>query len=64
MTAEPKGDKVLHIVGYRQLWSKDKNTLVQVFTDLETDSIELVTIDTRPNGLGSWESLTQVRLED
>lgn len=55
---------MLQIVGYRQLWSKDRNTLVQVFTDLETDSIELVTIDARPNGLSSWESLTQVRLED
>jgi len=55
---------MLPIVGYRQLWSKDRNTLVQVFTDLETDSIELVTIDQRPNGLSSWESLTQVRLED
>jgi hypothetical protein len=55
---------MLPIVGYRQLWSKDRNTLVQVFTDLDTDSIELVTIDTRPNGLSSWESLTQVRLED
>lgn len=52
------------IVGYRQLWSKDRNTLLQVFTDFETDSIELVTIDTRPNGLSSWESLTQVKPQD
>ncbi len=64
MTTEPKGDRVLHTVGYRQLWSKDRNLLVQVFTDLETDSIELVTIDERPNGLSSWESITQVRKED
>jgi hypothetical protein len=64
MMTEREGDRMLHIVGYRQLWSKDRNTLVQVFTDLDTDSIELVTIDTRPNGLSSWESLTQVRTED
>jgi hypothetical protein len=64
MTAEREGDKMLPIIGYRQLWSKDRNTLVQVFTDLDTDSIQLVTIDTRPHNLGCWESLTQVQIED
>lgn len=64
MTTEREGDRMLPIIGYRQLWSKDRNTLVQVFTDLDTDSIQLVTIDTRPNGLSCWESLTQVQIED
>jgi hypothetical protein len=55
---------MLPIVGYRQLWSKDRNTLVQVFTDLETDLIQLVTIDTRSTSESCWESLTKVKLED
>lgn len=54
---------MLPIIGYRQLWSRDGNTLVQVFTDLETDLIKLVTIDTRPNSEGYWESVIKVNLE-
>jgi hypothetical protein len=52
------------VIGYRQVWSKDRNILLQVFTDLETDSIKHVTLDRRPNGLGLWESLIEVEIED
>lgn len=52
------------IIGYRQVWSKDRNILLQVFTDLETDSIRLVTLDKRGHGLGLWESLIEVEVED
>lgn len=58
--AERKGDNMLPVIGYTQLWSKDRNVLVQIFRDLEKDSIELVTLDRRENRASSWESVTQV----
>jgi len=63
MTKKQEGDTMLPIVGYRQLWSKDRKTIVQVFSDVESDSIQLVTIDTRPDVESCWESLTEVKLE-
>lgn len=47
------------VIGYRQLWSEDRNTLIQVFSDPETDSIELITVHRRDDAQGSWESVTE-----
>lgn len=55
---------MLTFVGYRQVWSKDRNVLLQVFTNLETDLIERVTVDVRADRSSSWESLTEVIVED
>lgn len=60
MTAEQEGDTMLPIIGYTAVWSRDRNVLVQIFRDLETDSIELVTLDKRADSASSWESVTQV----
>lgn len=55
---------MLPIVGYRQIWSDDRNVIVQVFTNLETDLIQRVTVDVRAERSSCWESLTQVVVAD
>lgn len=57
------GEHLPPIIGYRQVWSKDRKVLLQVFTDLETDLIELVTLDKRDETPGFWESLIKVKPE-
>jgi hypothetical protein len=50
--------KPVHI-GYRELWSKDKTTLVQVFTDLQ-GLILSITVTTRPDRDSDWGPSTEV----
>lgn len=52
------------IIGYRQVWSGDGNTLIQVFSELDTDSIELITVHRRADQESPWESLTEVEKAD
>lgn len=46
--------------GYLVLRSKDKKTIVQIFTDLETGSILRATVATRRKPWGRWEPPTEV----
>lgn len=48
------------IIGWTPLWSKDKKTLVQIFTNLETGLIELATVNTRRDKSGPWEPSIEV----
>lgn len=50
-------------LGWMPLWSDDKRTLVQVFTDLETGLIQRVTVTTRQYGDGWWGPTIEVRDE-
>ena len=49
------------IIGWTPLWSTDRNTLVQLFTDLDTGSTITATVSTRRRTGGIWESTKQVR---
>jgi hypothetical protein len=50
--------------GYMPLWSKDKLTLVQVFTDLATEEIVKVTVATRRAPWMTFASITEVEQVD
>ena len=50
--------------GYYPLWSKDKLTLVQIFTDLATEEIVKVTVATRRAPWMTFASITEVEKVD
>jgi len=50
--------------GYMPLWSKDKLTLVQIFTDLATEEIVKVTVATRQAPWMTFASITEVEMVD
>ena len=50
--------------GYMPLWSKDKLTLVQVFTDSATEEIVRVTVATRRTPWMTFASITEVEKVD
>lgn len=50
--------------GYMPLWSKDKLTLVQIFTDLATEEIVKVTVATRQAPWMTFASITEVEKVD
>jgi hypothetical protein len=50
--------------GYLPLWSKDKLTLVQVFTDPATEEIVKVTVATRRAPWMTFASITEVEQVD
>jgi len=50
--------------GYLPLWSKDKLTLVQVFTDPATEEIVKVTVATRRTPWMTFASITEVERVD
>lgn len=49
--------------GWCALWSKDRKTLVQIFTDANTGLIQRVTVTQRPS-VGSWWGPTITVEED
>jgi hypothetical protein len=50
--------------GYMPLWSKDKLTLVQIFTDPATEEIVKVTVATRRAPWMTFASITEVEKVD
>ena len=50
--------------GYMPLWSKDKLTLVQIFTDSATEEIVKVTVATRRAPWMMFASITEVEKVD
>jgi hypothetical protein len=50
--------------GYLPLWSKDKLTLVQIFTDTATEEIVKVTVATRHAPWMTFASITEVERVD
>jgi len=50
--------------GYMPLWSKDKLTLVQIFTDSATEEIVKVTVATRQAHWQAFASITEVEKVD
>ena len=50
--------------GYMPLWSKDKLTLVQIFTDTATEEIVKVTVATRQAHWMTFASITEVEQVD
>jgi hypothetical protein len=50
--------------GYMPLWSKDKLTLVQIFTDSATEEIVKVTVATRQAPWQAFASITEVEQVD
>jgi hypothetical protein len=50
--------------GYYPLWSKDKLTLVQIFTDSATEEIVKVTVATRRAPWMTFTSITEVEKVD
>ena len=50
--------------GYMPLWSKDKLTLVQIFTDSATEEIVKVTVATRRAPWMTFASITEVEQVD
>jgi len=50
--------------GYMPLWSKDKLTLVQIFTDSATEEIVKVTVATRQAPWMTFASITEVEKVD
>jgi len=55
---------ILPIWGYYPLWSKDKLTLVQIFTDSATEEIVKVTVATRRAPWMTFTSITEVEKVD
>jgi hypothetical protein len=55
-----KGTDMHQTIGYLPLMSKDKTTLVQIFTDLETGLIESVQVAQRSQTFDSWGSPIEV----
>jgi hypothetical protein len=50
-------------LGLLSLRSEDNLLMVQIFTDLETDSIKLARVMTRRTPESLWESLNEVHKE-
>jgi hypothetical protein len=50
--------------GYMPLWSKDKLTLVQIFTDSATEEIVKVTVAKRAAPWMTFASITEVEKVD
>ena len=50
--------------GYMPLWSKDRLTLVQIFTDSATEEIVKVTVATRQAPWMTFASITEVEMVD
>jgi hypothetical protein len=50
--------------GYMPLWSKDKLTLVQIFTDSATEEIVKVTVARRQAPWMTFASITEVEQVD
>jgi hypothetical protein len=50
--------------GYMPLWSKDKLTLVQIFTDMATEEIVKVTVAKRQAPWMTFASITEVEQVD
>ena len=59
-----RGQPMIPIWGYLPLWSKDKLTLVQVFTDPATEEIVKVTVATRRAPWMTFASITEVEQVD
>jgi hypothetical protein len=55
---------MLRTWGYMPLWSKDKLTLVQIFTDSATEEIVKVTVATRQAPWMTFTSITEVEKVD
>lgn len=55
---------MLRTWGYYPLWSKDKLTLVQIFTDPATEEIVKVTVATRRAPWMMFASITEVEKVD
>jgi hypothetical protein len=55
---------MLRTWGYMPLWSKDKLTLVQIFTDSATEEIVKVTVATRQAPWMTFASITEVEKLD
>jgi hypothetical protein len=55
---------MLRTWGYMPLWSKDKLTLVQIFTDSATEEIVKVTVATRQAPWMTFASITEVEQVD
>jgi hypothetical protein len=55
---------MLRTWGYMPLWSKDKLTLVQIFTDTATEEIVKVTVATRQAHWQAFASITEVEKVD
>ena len=55
---------MLRTWGYMPLWSKDKLTLVQIFTDSATEEIVKVTVATRQAPWQAFASITEVEQVD
>ena len=55
---------MLRTWGYMPLWSKDKLTLVQIFTDSATEEIVKVTVATRQAPWMTFASITEVEMVD
>ena len=67
LLAIPKDDgksMMLPTWGYMPLWSKDKLTLVQIFTDSATEEIVKVTVATRRAPWMTFASITEVEQVD
>ena len=67
MLALPENDgkqMMLPTWGYMPLWSKDKLTLVQIFTDSATEEIVKVTVATRRAPWMTFASITEVEQVD
>lgn len=54
---------MLPTVGWLPLWSKDRNTLVQIVRDLETGSIMAAWVTRRRGNLAAWEPITELETE-
>jgi hypothetical protein len=59
-----RGQPMIPTWGYMPLWSKDKLTLVQVFTDPATEEIVKVTVATRRTPWMTFASITEVEQVD
>ena len=67
MLALPQNDgkpTMIRTWGYMPLWSKDKLTLVQVFTDPATEEIVRVTVAKRQAPWMTFASITEVEKVD
>jgi hypothetical protein len=67
LLALPQNDgqpMMLSTWGYLPLWSKDKLTLVQIFTDSATEEIVKVTVATRRAPWMTFASITEVEQVD
>ena len=58
-----EGNSMIQHLGLLSLRSEDNLLMVQIFTDLETDSIKLARVMTRRTPESLWESLNEVHKE-